>query len=116
MDFIPKLPRTSSGHDTNWVIVDRMTRSVHFLAIREDYQTEKLARIYINEIVTRHRVPVSMISDHDSHFTSRFWQTLQKALIDMSTAYHPQTYSQSKRTIQTLEDVLRACVIDFGRS
>nr|GEV52030.1 putative reverse transcriptase domain-containing protein [Tanacetum cinerariifolium] len=99
------------------VIVDRMTKSAHFLAILEDYKMEKLARIYINEIVARYRVLVSLISDRDSQFTSRFWQTLQKALgtrLDMSTAYHPQTDGQSERTIQTLEDMLRACAIDFG--
>ncbi|GJV39013.1 reverse transcriptase domain-containing protein [Tanacetum coccineum] len=117
MDFITKLPKTKSGHNTIWVIVDRLTKSAHFLAIREDYSTERLARLYINEIVARHGVPVSIISDRDGRFTSRFWQTLQKALgtrLDMSIAYHPQTDGQSERTIQTLEDMLRACVIDFG--
>ncbi|GJV71552.1 putative reverse transcriptase domain-containing protein [Tanacetum coccineum] len=117
MDFINKLPRTSSGHDSIWVIVDRLTKSAHFLAIREDYKIERLARLYINEIVARHGVPVSIISDRDSYFTSRFWQSLQKALgtrLDLSTAYHPETDGQSKRTIQTLEDMLRACVIDFS--
>nr|GEW79971.1 reverse transcriptase domain-containing protein [Tanacetum cinerariifolium] len=86
-------------------------------AIREDYKTEKLARLYINEIVARHCVPMSIISDRDSHFTSRFWQSLQKALgtrLDLSTSYHPETDGQSERTIQTLKDMLRACVIDFG--
>ncbi|MCO6517297.1 MAG: DDE-type integrase/transposase/recombinase, partial [Snodgrassella sp.] len=70
------------------------------------------------EIVTRHGVPISIISDRDSRFTSHFWKSLQKALgtkLDMSTAYHPQTDGQSERTIQTLEDMLRACVIDFGK-
>ncbi|GJS69959.1 putative reverse transcriptase domain-containing protein [Tanacetum coccineum] len=75
MDFITKLPRSKSGHDTIWVIVDRLTKSAHFLAIREDYSTEKLAKIYIDEIVTRHGVPVSIISDRDGRFTSRSWQT-----------------------------------------
>ncbi|GJR85943.1 putative reverse transcriptase domain-containing protein [Tanacetum coccineum] len=119
MDFITKLPRSKSGHDTIWVIVDKLTKSAHFLAIREDYSTEKLAKIYIDEIVTRHGVPVSIISDRDGQFTSRCWQTVQKALgtrLDMSTAYHPQTDGQSERTIQTLEDMLRVCVIDFGGS
>lgn len=119
MDFITKLPRTSNGHDTIWVIVDRLTKSAHFLAIREDYKMEKLARIYINEIVAKHGVLASIISDHNSRFTSRFWQSLQKALdirLDMSTAYHPQTDGKSERTIQTLEDLLRACAIDFGGS
>nr|GEW79232.1 putative reverse transcriptase domain-containing protein [Tanacetum cinerariifolium] len=119
MDFINKLPRTSSGHDSILVIVDRLTKSAHFLAIREDYKTKKLARLYINEIVARHGVPVSIISDHDSYFTSRFWQSLQKALgirLDLSTAYHLETNGQSERTIQTLEDMLRACAIDFGEN
>nr|GEX29317.1 putative reverse transcriptase domain-containing protein [Tanacetum cinerariifolium] len=84
-------------------------------ATREDYSTERLAKLYIDEIVTRHEVPVSIISDRDGRFTSRFWKTLQKALgtrLDISTAYHPQT--DSERTIQTLENMLKACVIDFG--
>ncbi|KAJ9545268.1 hypothetical protein OSB04_024975 [Centaurea solstitialis] len=117
MDLVTKVPRTAKGHDTIWVIVDRLTKSTHFLPIREDYKMDKLARIYIKEIVTRHGVPISIISDRDSRFTSRFWQSLQKSLgsqLDWSTAYHPQTDGQSERTIQTLEDMLRACVIDFG--
>ncbi|GJU47228.1 putative reverse transcriptase domain-containing protein [Tanacetum coccineum] len=80
---------------------------------------EKLTRLYLKEIVCRHGVPVSIISDRDSHFTSRIWRSLQEALgmnLDMSTAYHPQTDGQSERTIQMLEDMLRACVIDFGSS
>ncbi|KAI3773631.1 hypothetical protein L1987_48161 [Smallanthus sonchifolius] len=119
MDFITKLPRTSSGHDSIWVIVDRLTKSAHFLPIREDYKMEKLSRLYINEVMTRHGVPLSIFSDRDSRFTSRFWQSLQKALgtrLNLSTAYHPQTDGQSERTIQTLEDMLRSCVIDFGGS
>nr|GEY02028.1 reverse transcriptase domain-containing protein [Tanacetum cinerariifolium] len=99
MDFIDKLPRTGSGHDSIWVIIDRLTKSAYFLAIHEDYKIEKLARLYINEIVARHGVPVSIISDHDSYFTSRFWQSLQKALgtrLDLSTAYHPETDGQRK--------------------
>ncbi|GJV16866.1 putative reverse transcriptase domain-containing protein [Tanacetum coccineum] len=119
MDFVTKLPRTSSGHDTIWVIVDRLTKSAHFLPMREDYKMERLARLYLNEIVARHGVPISIISDHDSRFTSRFWQSMQEALgtrLDMSTAYHPQTDGQSERTIQTLEDMLRACVLDFRGS
>nr|GEY10772.1 putative reverse transcriptase domain-containing protein [Tanacetum cinerariifolium] len=97
MDFINKLPRTRSGHDSIWVIVDRLTKYAYFLAIREDYKTEKLARLYINEIIARHGVPVSIISNRDSYFTSRFWKSLQKALgtrLDLSTAYHPETDGQ----------------------
>nr|GFB54311.1 putative reverse transcriptase domain-containing protein [Tanacetum cinerariifolium] len=80
---------------------------------------EKLARLYINEIIARHGVPVSIISDLDSYFTSRFWKSLQKALgtqLDLSIAYHPKTDGQSERTIQTLNDMLRACAMDFGRN
>ncbi|GKB66826.1 putative reverse transcriptase domain-containing protein [Tanacetum coccineum] len=79
---------------------------------------ETLTRLYIKEIVSRHEVPISIISDRDSQFTSRFWQSLQSTLgtqLDMSTAYHPETDGQSERTIQTLEDMLRACVIDFRK-
>ncbi|GKD17081.1 putative reverse transcriptase domain-containing protein [Tanacetum coccineum] len=84
-----------------------------------DYKMEKLARLYLNEIVARHGVPISIISDRDSRFTSRFWQSMQEALgarLDMSTVYHPQTDCQSEHTIQTLEDMLRVCVLDFGGS
>ncbi|GKA34855.1 putative reverse transcriptase domain-containing protein [Tanacetum coccineum] len=87
------------------------------IAMNFDYKMYRLARLYLNEIVARHGVPISIISDCDSHFTSRFWQSMQEALrtrLDMSTAYHPQTDGQSERTIQTLEDMLRACVLDFG--
>ncbi|GJV47521.1 putative reverse transcriptase domain-containing protein [Tanacetum coccineum] len=118
MDFITKLPKTSSEHDTIWVIVDRLTKSAHFIPTRETYSMETLTRLYIKEIVTRHGVPISIISDRDSHFTSRFWQSMQNALgtqLDTSTAYHPETDGQSKRTIQTLKDMLQACVIDFGK-
>ncbi|GJR20002.1 putative reverse transcriptase domain-containing protein [Tanacetum coccineum] len=113
----PKFEIPSSGHDSIWVIVDRLTKSAHFLAVCEDFKTEKLARLYINEIVARHGVLVSIISDRDNYFTLRFWQSLQKALgtrLDLSTTYHPETDSQSERTIQTLEDMLRAYAINFG--
>ncbi|GJY77918.1 putative reverse transcriptase domain-containing protein [Tanacetum coccineum] len=119
MDFVINLPRTSSEHDTIWVIVDRLTKSTHFLPMHEDYKMKRLARLYLNEIVARHGVPISIISDRDSRFTSRFWQSMQEALgtrLDMTTTYHPQTDGQSERTIQTLEDILRVCVLDFGES
>nr|GEU58095.1 hypothetical protein [Tanacetum cinerariifolium] len=117
MGFVTKLPRTSSGHDTMWVIVDRLTKSAHFLPMHENYKINRLARLYLNEIVARHGVPISIISDHDNRFTLRFWQSTQEELgtgLDMITTYHPQTDGQSERTIQTLEDMLRACVLDFG--
>ncbi|GJT88306.1 putative reverse transcriptase domain-containing protein [Tanacetum coccineum] len=117
MNLVIKLPKSSSGYDVIWVIVDRLTKSAHFLPIREDYKTEKLAKIYINKIVARHGVPVSIILDRDGRFTSHLWQALKKALgtkLNMSTAYHPETDGQSEHTIQTLGDMLRACVMDFG--
>ncbi|GJZ20082.1 putative reverse transcriptase domain-containing protein [Tanacetum coccineum] len=119
MDFVNKLPRTSSGHDTIWVIVDRLTMYAYFLPMRKDYKMERLARLYLNDIFARHGVPISIISNRNSRFTSRFWQSMQEALgthFDMSTAYHPQTNGQRECTIQTLEDMLRACVLDFGGS
>ncbi|GJT59933.1 putative reverse transcriptase domain-containing protein [Tanacetum coccineum] len=119
MDFVTKLLRNSSGHDTIWVIIDRLTKSVHCLPMREDYKMDRLARLYLNEIVGRHGLPILIIYDHDSPFTSRFWQSMQEALgtkLDMSMAYHPQTDGQSKHTIQTLEDMLRACVLEFEGS
>ncbi|GJY93690.1 putative reverse transcriptase domain-containing protein [Tanacetum coccineum] len=98
---------------------DRLTKSAHFLPMREDYKMDRLARLYLNVIVARHDVPILIIPDRDSRFTLRFWQSLQEALgtrLDMSTAYHPQTDGQSERTIQTLEDMFRVCVLDFGGS
>nr|GEW82376.1 putative reverse transcriptase domain-containing protein [Tanacetum cinerariifolium] len=119
MDFVTKLPRTSSGHDIIWVIMDGLTKSAHFLPMREDYKMDRLARLYLNEIVARHGVPILIISDCDSRFTSRFWQSMHEALgtrLDLNTAYHPQTNDQSERTIQNLEEMLRACVLDFRGS
>nr|GFA78206.1 putative reverse transcriptase domain-containing protein [Tanacetum cinerariifolium] len=93
------------------------TKSAHFLPKKKTDSIEKLAELYLKEIVCRHGMPVLVISDRDNLFTSRFWVSLQKALgtqLDLSTTYHPETDGQSKRTIQTLEDMLRAYVIDFG--
>ncbi|GJU70093.1 putative reverse transcriptase domain-containing protein [Tanacetum coccineum] len=118
MDFITKLPNLSQGFDTIWVIVDRLTKSAHFLLIRENDPLDKLAMLYLNRIVARHGIHASIICDRDGRFTSSFWRSFQKALgtdISMSTAYHPETDGQSKRIIKTLEDMLRGCVIDFGK-
>ncbi|GJS16257.1 putative reverse transcriptase domain-containing protein [Tanacetum coccineum] len=118
MDFVTKLPKSSQGYDTIWVIVDRLTKSAIFTPMRETDPLDKLARMYLKEVVTRHGIPVSIICDRDPRFASNFWRSLQNALgtnLDMSTAYHPQTDGQSERTIQTLEDMLRACAIDFGK-
>ncbi|GKB28323.1 putative reverse transcriptase domain-containing protein [Tanacetum coccineum] len=118
MDFVTKLPKTTTDQDTIWVIVDRLAKSAHFLPMREDDSLEKLTRQYLKGVVSRHGVPVSIISDRDGKFTSHFWKSLHKALgtrLDMSTTYHPQTDGQSERTIQTLEYMLRACVLDFEK-
>ncbi|GJV76848.1 putative reverse transcriptase domain-containing protein [Tanacetum coccineum] len=109
MDFVSGLPRMPSGYNTIWVIVDRLTKSVHFLPIKKMDSMEKLTQLYLKELVCRHGVPILIILDRDSHFTSNFWRSLQEALgtnLDMSTAYHPQMDGQSERTIQTLEDML----------
>nr|GEX22408.1 putative reverse transcriptase domain-containing protein [Tanacetum cinerariifolium] len=118
MNFVTKLPKTSTGQDTIWIIVDRLTKSAHFLPMKETDSMEKLTRQYMKEVVSRYGVPVLIISDQDSKFTSHFWKSLNKALgtqLDMSMAYHPQIDGQSERTIQTLEDMLRACLIDFKK-
>ncbi|GJT04891.1 putative reverse transcriptase domain-containing protein [Tanacetum coccineum] len=97
IDFVTKLPKTSSGHDTIWLIIDRLAKSAHFLPIKETDTMERLTRLYLKEVVSRHGVPVSVISDRDSKFTSHFWQSLQKTFgtrLDMSTTYHPQTNGQ----------------------
>ncbi|GJX68409.1 putative reverse transcriptase domain-containing protein [Tanacetum coccineum] len=80
MDFVTKLPKTSSGHDIIWVIVDRLTKSAHFIPTIATDSMETLTRLYIKEIVSRHGVPIFIISDRDSHFTSRFWHSMQSAL------------------------------------
>nr|GEX29107.1 hypothetical protein [Tanacetum cinerariifolium] len=110
---------TPGGYDTIWVIVDQLTKSAHFLPMKKTDSMEKLTQLYFKEFVCKNGVPVSIISNRDSHFTSRFWKSLMKSLrtdLDMSTAYHPQTDGKSKRTIQTLQDMLRTYVIDFGSS
>ena len=119
MDFVTGLPRNKRQHDAIWVIVDRLTKSTHFLPINVEDLLEKLAKLYVDEIVRLHGVPVSIVSDRDPRFTSRFWASLQAALgtrLHFSTAFHPQTDGQSERTIQTLEDMLRACVMEFKGS
>uniref|UniRef100_A0A2N9EF72 Integrase catalytic domain-containing protein n=1 Tax=Fagus sylvatica TaxID=28930 RepID=A0A2N9EF72_FAGSY len=119
MDFVTGFPRTPSGNDSIWVIVDRLTKSAHFLAIKVGLSLEKLAKLYVNEIVRLHGVPVTIVSDRDRRFVSQFWKKLHMAMgtnLNFSTAFHPQTDGQSERTIQILEDMLRACAIDFRGS
>ena len=119
MDFVTHLPRTPQRHDAVWVIVDRLTKSAHFLVVRMTFTLEEFCRLYIREIVRLHGVPVSIISYRDPRFTAQFWKSFQKAMgtqLSMSIAFHPQTDGQSERTIQILEDMLRACVLDLKGS
>ncbi|GJZ83576.1 DNA/RNA polymerases superfamily protein [Tanacetum coccineum] len=119
MDFVTGLPTTQKRHDAIWVVVDRLTKSAHFLPIRKNYGISKLAEIFRQEIVRLHGTPTSIVSDRDPKFTSRFWKGLQKAWgtrLKFSTTFHPQTDGQSERTIQTLEDMLRACALEWTGS
>lgn len=116
MDFIIGLPRTPSGYDSIWVIIDRLTKSAHFLPVKRTYPLEKYAKLYIQEIVSLHGVPVKLVSGREPRFVSHFWKSLHKALgtsLDFSTAYHPQTDGQTERVNQIIEDMLRACVLEF---
>ncbi|MCI21378.1 retrotransposon protein [Trifolium medium] len=97
MDFVSGLPRTAKGHDMIWVVVDRLTKSAHFIAIKTGMLIPKLDEIYVEHIVRLHGIPSSIVSDRDPRFTSRFWESLQEALgtkLRMSSAYHPQTDGQ----------------------
>ena len=119
MDFVVGLPLTGRKHDSVWVIVDRLSKSTHFLPVRTYYSLDKLTELYIKEIVRFHGIPISIISDRDPRFTSRFWGNFLEALstrLNFSTAFHPQTDGQSERVIQILEDMLRSCVIDYEGS
>ena len=116
MDFVTGFPRTLRGNNLILVIVDRLTKSAHFLLMKVNFSMDRLASLYVKEIVRMHGVPVSIVSDKDPRFTSRFWHSLQKALgtkLSFSTAFHPQTNGQSERVIQVLEDLLRACALDL---
>nr|ABA97341.1 retrotransposon protein, putative, Ty3-gypsy subclass [Oryza sativa Japonica Group] len=119
MDFITSLPRTSSGHDSIWVIVDRLTKVAHFIPVKTTYSGSRLAELYMARIVCLHGVPKKIVSDRGSQFTSNFWKKLQEEMgskLNFSTAYHPQTDGQTERVNQILEDMLRACALDFGGS
>nr|CAH66252.1 OSIGBa0139I12.1 [Oryza sativa] len=119
MDFITGLPRTSAGHDSIWVVVDRLTKVAHFIPVKTIYTGNKLAELYMARVVCLHGVPKKIVSDRGSQFTSKFWQKLQVEMgnrLNFSTAYHPQTDGQTERVNQILEDMLRACVLDFGGS
>ncbi|KAL0561310.1 hypothetical protein IC582_001733 [Cucumis melo] len=116
MDFITGLPRTLRGFTVIWVVVDRLTKSAHFVPGKSTYTASKWAQLYMSEIVRLHGVPVSIVSDRDARFTSKFWKGLQTATgtrLDFSTTFHPQTDGQTERLNQVLEDMLRACALEF---
>ncbi|GJS92017.1 putative reverse transcriptase domain-containing protein [Tanacetum coccineum] len=115
MDFVTGLPRTFKKNDAIWVVVDRLTKSAHFLPIQQRYSVSKLAEIFQQDIIWLHGTPTSIMSDRDPRFTSRFWKGLQNAWgtrLKFSTAFHPQTDGQTERTIKTLEDMFRSCILD----
>ena len=116
MDFVSGFPLTQRKHDSVWVILDRLTKSPHFLPVWLDYSMDRLAELYVNEIVRLNGIPLSIVSDRNPRFTSRFWKELQSTLgtrLKFSIAFHPQTNGQFERVIQVLEDMLRGCVLDF---
>ncbi|KAL4032615.1 hypothetical protein IC575_005695 [Cucumis melo] len=118
MDFITGLPRTLRGFTVIWVVVDRLTKSAH-RSCKSTYTASKWAQLYMSEIVRLHGVPVSIVSDRDARFTSKFWKGLQTAMgtrLDFSTAFHRQTDGQTERLNQVLEDMLRACALEFPGS
>ena len=97
MDFVVGLPLTRRKHDSIWVVVDRLTKSAHFLPVRTDYSLEKLAELYIKKTVQLHVILVSIISDRDLRFTSRFWGKLQEVLgtrLNFSTTFYPRMDGQ----------------------
>jgi IS30 family transposase len=114
MDFIVGLPRTRAGYDSIWVLVDRLTKSTHFIPVKTNYSSAVLVELYMSRIVCLHSVPKKIVSDRGTQFTSHFWQQLHEAFgthLNFSSAYHPQTDGETERTNQILEDMLRACVL-----
>jgi IS30 family transposase len=119
MDFIVGLPLTPRKHDSIWVIVDRLTKTAHFIPVHTTYSTERYAKIYIDLIVRLHGVPKTILSDRGTQFVARFLAQVHESLgakLIHSSSYHPQTDGQTKRVNQVVEDMLRACVIHFDKS
>ena len=120
MDFIIGFPRTRTGYDSIWIVIDsRLTKVAHFIPVKTTYTSAKLAKIYMTRIVCLHGVPRTIVSDRGTQFTSKFWNQLHQTLgtrLEFSTAFHPQTDGQTERVNQILEDMLRACALDYGSS
>ncbi|KAL0544458.1 hypothetical protein IC582_019573 [Cucumis melo] len=117
IDFITGLPRTLRGFTVIWVVVDRLTKSAHFVPGKSTYTASKWAQLYMSEIVRLHGVPVSIVSDRDARFTSKFWKGLQTAMgtrLDFSTAFHLQTDGQTERLNQVLEDMFYQATIGMA--
>lgn len=117
MDFITGLPRTRSGYDSIWVVVDRLTKVAHFIPVKTTYTNAQLAKRYISRIVCLHEVPKEIVSERGTQFTSRFWGQLHESLgtrLEFNTAFHPQTDGQTERVNHILEDMLRACALHYG--
>ena len=116
MDFVSGLPRTGKCHNSIWIVVNRLTKSAHFILVKTTYTLDQVAELYIREIVRVHGVPNSIVSDRDSRFTSKFCKSIQHALgakLKFSTSFYPQTDGQIERTIQIVDDMLRACALKF---
>lgn len=119
MDFVMGLPNAAGGLNAVWVIVDRLTKVARFIPMKKTWSMEQMAEAYSNEIIRLHGVPREIVSDRDPRFLSHFWSSLQKAFgtnLKLSTAFHAATDGQTERTIQTLEDMLRACALEFQGS
>ena len=118
-DFVVGLPKTKKNNDVIWVVVDRLTKTTHFIPVRMNMSMQQLVKLYTDNMVKLHGTPISIVSDRDARFTSRIWKEFQNAMgteLKFSTAFHPQTDGQSERTIQVLEDLLRSCVLDWQGS
>jgi hypothetical protein len=116
MNFILGLPRTAKGYDSIWIIIYRLTKMAHFLPIKTDHPVAVYAQLYIARILSLHGVPKTTVSDRGPQFVAKFWEALHKSLgtkLLHSSAYHPQTSGQTERVNQILEDMLRACVLEF---
>jgi transposase InsO family protein len=110
------LPRITNGYDSIWVIVDRLTKISHFLPVKTNHPVTVYAQLYIARVLNLHGIPKTIVSDRGPQFVSKFWEELHKSLgtkLLHSLAYHPQTSGQTERVNQILEDMLRACVLEF---
>jgi transposase InsO family protein len=119
MDFIVGLPLTARKKDSIWVIVDRLTKTAHFIAVHTTYFVQDYAELYIDQIVRLHGIPKTIVSDRGTQFAAHFWEQLHESLgtrLIRSSSYHPQTDGQTERVNQIVEDMLRASIIHFDKS